>query len=75
MAIYSHKTFFFKEKTMTEITKSEKNPKEIKEKMYTFVPPALKEQIVVLAEQTDRSPSAMVRLLVMRGLESYTANS
>lgn len=56
---------------MTEITKSGKKPKELKEKMYTFVPPALKQQIVTLAEQTDRSPSAMLRVLVMRGLESY----
>lgn len=56
---------------MTEITKSGKKPKELKEKMYTFVSPAIKAEIVALAEQSDRSASAMLRLLAVRGLEAY----
>lgn len=56
---------------MTEITNSEEKlkQKELKEKMYTFVDPAVKAKIVTLAEQTDRSPSAMIRVLVMKGLK------
>lgn len=58
---------------MTEITKSEKKPRDLKEKMYTFVDPAVKVQIVAFVKQTDCNPSQILRLLVMRRLENYTA--